>query len=119
MWPEPVVHVFSIYSKIEHDRGPAEELTYPVDSVDSSIDGNCVARQNLSSIEVDDPALHRDLDLATSKGRIDEAVLEQRGVCREVDQNVTLDELGEVGVGPLGDVLEGAVVGREDGDAGG
>lgn len=119
MWPEPVVPIVSIYSEIEHDRGLVEELTYPVNCVDSSIDGNCVACQNLGSIEVDDPALNRDLDLTARKGRIDEAVLEQRSVCRKVDQNVTLDELSEVGVGPLGDVLEGTVVGREDGDAGG
>lgn len=119
MWLEPVARVVSIYSKIEHDRGPAEELTYTVNCVNSSIDGNCIARQNLGPIEVDGPVTHGDLDLAARKGRVDKAVLEQRGVCREVDQNMALDELGEVGVGPFGDVPEGAVVGRKNGDAGG
>lgn len=94
-------------------------LTYPVDGVDSSIDGNRIARQNLGSIEEDGPVSHPDLDLSSSKGRIDEAVLEQRSVCREVDQHVALDELSEVGIGPFGDVLEGVVVGRKDGDASG
>ncbi|KAK5633113.1 hypothetical protein RRF57_008827 [Xylaria bambusicola] len=99
-------------------RGGGIVARYLINSMNEPIFRDGIVHEDLRPIKGDDAAPHRDPHAASCEGREDEAVLEDRGVCRVVDQDVSLHERGELSTRPAAVASEGTIDGRQDSDGG-
>lgn len=106
---------------LSHYYTREERVTHRSNSVHNTVLNNHISSSDLGAVEVDTAVPDGNSNGAVGEGVEDLAILKERGVADVVDNDVLAEDADDLLVGEAGGVngSKGAVLGGEDGDAGG